>query len=335
MAFGRRRIPLVLLILSLSIHETLQNSQNRRLPEQRNSRGHHATSYAQRHYSQANYYNQGYYNYNDDDDIRRYKMPHTTLPDVLLCLVTSLAWAVWLIRSIVVNQNPFQRDDLLYVHGNVLQVEQIPTEGIPSYEIVVDYVLQEQATTKQFRKTLHCDRELAVGFANVELVVVPEDPDKTILKEQLQDHQQTIVSPKWKKLSTVFAALLVLASLAGTIQVVLLLDANERWKGWLTLCLGVSVLWPAGLCVHHLTQTFSKRVKIVNSEQHAGLCKCGSVDPTEHSAKPFQETTSYTVPETSGCYFVYDKKQKEAFQDTQSLSSVSSISEGHSSVFTR
>lgn len=324
----------------------------------------HATSYSQRH---NGYHNSPYtFIYDDDDDddygttsFRRGYNMSTDLSDVWLCLLTALAWAVWMIRSMVQqrqssNENWLQRPDLLHVHGNVLQVDAVDDGLGIINKVVIDYVISNQSTDErvQIRKHFETRQLLEPGFANVELLVLPEEPTNSIIKgdqrpsltESEDDGDDWLLDlPKYRQLSTVFASLLIVASLAGTIQVVHLMDEQEQWKGWVSVCVGVTLLLPVALfivsCMSGISflQNYEKRgyvvekngkhVKKEQPSQDASLFQ-QAVLPCSNLCDP--DVASYVVPETSGCYFINLEKQRPASPEQSSHnsmdSSVSSIS---------
>lgn len=357
----------------------------------------HVTSYAQRH--QNYYYSSGggnnnnngrssnsnnaygsssYYNYDDDYAVgaktgvhRRYHHNYDTsrsefytdLSDVWLCLLTALAWAVWMISSFVASKqaagaaasynsyydadddhhagylsavdtarflnyyDPHKRDTVLLVRGHVREVSRTdfgycddshngnnnsegPNDGdmsgFPTYTAVIDYMIESEQTHEsiQIRKHFETQQFLEQGFANVELLVLPEEPKHSILKEdfdqkiqeerrvkQLEQERRSrrndglsdaddtnnteaaknnsydplgdilegrYCNQKWKRVSTGVAAVLVLASLAGTVQVVCLMDPEVRWQGWVSVCVGVTVLLPVALLVHKCLLAFAR-----------------------------------------------------------------------------
>jgi hypothetical protein len=282
----------------------------------------HVTSYAQRHQnhystgsssSSSNSGSVGYRYYNYDDDAvpsvrRRYHRNsefYTDLSDVWLCLLTALGWAVWMISSFVSSKKCArggmlsteamderfyqQKDNVLLVRGHVREVSRTDNEGgFPTYTAVIDYIIESEQTheTIQIRKHFETQQALEQGFANIELLVLPEEPTHSILKDdfdrQIQEEKQVKLleqerqnrrknmsydtaddrdpledilagrycNQKCKRLSTGVAAVLVVASLGGTVQVICLMDPALRWQGWLSFCVIVTLLLPAALLMN-------------------------------------------------------------------------------------
>jgi len=254
----------------------------------------------------------------------------------------------------------------------------------------------------QIRKHFETQKALEQGFSNVELLVLPDEPTHSILKDdfekQIQQEKQVKMleqerekrrhissfddteiehdddllgdvleggdcNKKCKRMTMVFAVFLVLASLAGTIQVVCLMDKPERWKGWLSLSFGLVFLVPAALMLHRclksarrwnespdkqgfIVQSSTKEslaspnqqsMKGVMSVDTAGLgpasltdaCmppSCGElVDGLCDSNKkyPYGESASYVVPEMGGCYFVRYPNEKKGHRGAPSVRAVS------------
>lgn len=260
------------------------------------------------------------------------KRYYTNLSDVWLCLAMALGWTVWMLSSLVRSDLLRYREDSVLVRGHVLQVsveEDSLGTGIPTYKAVIDYTLNGGSQeTIQVRKHFETQRLLEQGFANVEILVLPEEPTYSVLREdyyqQVEEHkedeEEALIRQTWcKRLSMAFAGILVLVSLGGCVQVVVRLDPLTRWQGWASLCLGVTLMLPAGLLVHRALQAF-QRIMEFQSEK-AGVILRGATssmktfwdemdvldpracddDPVEH-IHPAPQKEDYTA--TAGCYFV-------------------------------
>jgi hypothetical protein len=130
---------------------------------------------------------------------------------------------------------------------------------------------------------------LQEGFSNVELLVLPHEPTHSILREEWEkereeqqlflERQQLLASDaalpdtskagrrsdlrlqmdddsEWwnaawfRRLGVALAGLLVLASIAGSVQVVVRMDPDRRAWGWALLCVSIPLLLPAAITVH-------------------------------------------------------------------------------------
>ena len=185
------------------------------------------------------------------------KRYYTQLSDVFLCLAMALGWTVWMLSSLVRSELWRYQKDSVLVRGNVLEVsveEDSLGTGIPTYRAVIDYVVDGGAQeTIQVRKHFETQNLLTQGFSNVEILVLPEEPTYSVLREDFQqqveehkeDEMEAFIRHPWcKRLSMTFAGILVLVSLGGCVQVVVRLDPLTRWQGWTVLCVGVALLLP-------------------------------------------------------------------------------------------
>lgn len=253
--------------------------------------------------------------------------------------------------------------------------------------------------TMQIRKHFETQKALEQGFSNVELLVLPDEPTHSILKDdferQIQQEKQVKMleqerekrrhissfddteiendddlfleggdcNKKCKRMTMAFAVFLVLASLAGTIQVVCLMDKTERWKGWLSLSFGLVFLVPAALMLHRCLKSArrwnespdkqgfivqSSTNKSVGSPTQQSMKGITSVDTgalgpasltdacmppscgelvdglcNPHSKYPYGEHASYVVPEMGGCYFVRYPNEKKVHRGVSSVGAVS------------
>lgn len=354
-----------------TFHDTTPPSRSLKSPHVEEDDKQHATSYAQRHpnrhYYTTNrnspYYSGEFASYYEDDDAyddgfprrrRRHDHPHRTeLSDVLLCMCTALAWAVWVISAY---QSPTTRgasrhevderfgthhtttaSSCLLVHGNVLQVQQIEEEPLPKYRSVIDYVIVSEHTQEslQIRKQFETTRALQVGFANVELLVLPEDPTQSCIKQELEEETTNdgdTTSGGCQRFSMAVAIFLVVASVAGTVQVIYLMNPDERRKGWIVLFTGLVLLFPCAFIIHKFVKLLAAEPGgvIVGRKEHS-MERAACLAPSCMGAE-IPEVASYVVPEASGCYFVHYEKPRcfdsEApYDNVSSASTISSISD--------
>jgi hypothetical protein len=195
----------------------------------------------------------------------------------------------------------------------------------------------------QIRKEFDTRIELEPGFANVELLVLPEEPTLSILKDEYEeqmrlartknantysdiDHDNADVDDEdeiilldgsqCKRLSTALAAILVFASLAGTIQVVSLMEPDRRWQGWLGLCGGVALLLPCAVLMHKLIKVFTAYQEpsakqgividgVLTKPENSMLAEaCLAPSSCCDDERQLNNVASYMAPESSGCYFI-------------------------------
>ena len=146
------------------------------------------------------------------------------------------------------------------------------------------------------RKSFQTQHLLQQGFANVELLVLPEEPTSSVLREDWQrevatqnaleediisighsegastgvggDYFMTRVDIWAKRFSLILSGTLVTASLIGAVQQVHRLETERlQFFGWISVCVGSVLLWPLAM--------FSLRI--------VALCQRLGQIPTEKS----------------------------------------------------
>jgi len=124
----------------------------------------------------------------------------------------------------------------------------------------------EEESKIQIRKQFETQKLLQEGFSNVELLVLPNEPTHSVLKEDWEkdwEEHQTYNDEWWHKpwfrrTSIAVAGCLVLASVAGAVHVVTRLKLEQRVYGWILICVGIAVLLPCAIAVHYVSQIFQK-----------------------------------------------------------------------------
>jgi len=275
------------------------------------------------------------------------KRYYSRLSDVVLCLLMALLWTVWMLSSLVRSDlSRYQKDSVL-VHGHVLEVsveEDSLGTGIPTYKAVIDYMVKPSSSTKntvQVRKHFETQQLLQEGFANVEILVLPQEPTYSVLREEFQqqveehkeDEQEAFIRQNWcKRISMAFAAFLVFLSLTGSVQVVVRLDPLIRWKGWALLLSGVVFLLPAGLLVHRAMYALQRVMEWQSAK--AGVIIRGAkatmqnmwdeldeLDPGACDDEPIEATGQLhdSATTAAGCYFVDVGRPKHNITTTTSV----------------
>lgn len=233
-----------------------------------------------------------------EQPLRRGRGPtdyYSRLTDVWLCLAMALGWTVWMLSSLVRSDLARYQKDSILVRGHVLQVsveEDAMGSGLPTYRAVIDYMVDSPdagANKIQVRKYFETQHLLEQGFANVEILVIPQEPTSSVLKEVYQqqveehkeDEQEALIRPTFcKRISMTFSCVLVLLSLGACVQVVVRLDPLERWKGWVILCTGVTLLLPAGLFVHRALQVIHRTMEL--QSENAGIILRGASNTVQN-----------------------------------------------------
>jgi hypothetical protein len=214
---------------------------------------------------------------------------YSKLSDVWMWLLMALMWAVWMLSNIIKaadHKERYQKDSVL-VRGHVLHVSMGEMDslgtGIPTYVAVIDYMIetqgsQDQPNSIQIRKHFATQQRLCEGFANVEILVLPEEPTNSVIREDWEkemedDMSETDISlwnRAWCKRLVIFlAGILVLTSVGATVTSVLRLDPLERHWGWISACLGISLLVPAALVVHRGLAAFQRSLEY--QSERAGI----------------------------------------------------------------
>ncbi|CAB9517468.1 expressed unknown protein [Seminavis robusta] len=118
---------------------------------------------------------------------KRTRQADATLSDVFLCLCFSLGWAMFFLNSFLnTDLMRFSEGESVVVHGNVREVsieDDQDGSGVPQYFAIIDYFINRDASRIQVRKAFQTQHLLQQGFANVELLVLPEEPTSSVLKE--------------------------------------------------------------------------------------------------------------------------------------------------------
>ena len=248
-----------------------------------------------------------YYEYSAELDSTTY----STLSDIWLCLACALGWSVWLVSTRAQSQeespaSDFDAQNTKKVMGHVLQVslgEDADGTGIPVYHALVDYVvycentnnnsclgndmLEDPEVPIQVRKCFNTQKILQEGFANVEVLVLADDPTTSILyddylqakKEQPQPH-----SFAWIVGMYILALGLVGTSLVGGLHALNRLEPSQKFYGWISLGVGVVLLYPLAVLLHQFCLWFfsdwSGRPGVIIHDTRAALSKqCGALNP--------------------------------------------------------
>jgi hypothetical protein len=282
---------------------------------------------------------------------------YTDLGDVWMCLGIALGWTVWMLSS-------FIRDDLhryqkhsIVVRGHVLHVsveDDSMGMGIPTYKAVIDYMVPPDNAI-QIRKHFETQHLLQEGFANVELLVLPTEPTHSVLKEDWQKEFEEQIqeertpscykSSTAKRVSVAFAGLLVMVSVSGGLLAAHRMHPNQRRWGWISVCIGATLLLPAAIFIHRLQVAFAR---LLDDTEKTGIyirgstsqlssiagdpvgC-CDQFDVLDARACDSEETT-VPVPSTwnmpdNACYFVQLPPQLPRSDGSHTThSTVSSIS---------
>lgn len=259
-----------------------------------------------------------YYEFLNDNS----RTNNTTLMDVWLCLACALGWSCWFLSSM---QPPdrliFETRDSKKIMGHVLQVtlgEDNLGTGIPVYHAVVDYVVEGDVDVEplQIRKVFSTKRLLAEGFANVEVLVLTDDPTTAILFDdfvELKSDQEKQDAPSIAYLVVAYlvAAILIGTSIVGSVLVILRME--KPLFGWISLGVTAVLLYPTASFINNmisyvcsLAGPLTERPgEIIHGQRmHCTGKRCHALDPCEvfgddekePTIKKFFELSSLQLP---------------------------------------
>lgn len=128
------------------------------------------------------------------------------------------------------------------------------------YHAIVDFVVENDdidGEPVQVRKCFSTKKLLEEGFANVQVVVLYDDPTMAILMEDFlaQKKEQATQGPPSVALMVLtyaIAAILVSASVFGAILVILRLPPESKVYGWVSLGVGGVLLYPAAYFLYSI-----------------------------------------------------------------------------------
>lgn len=271
-----------------------------------------SSAYEQQQSRYLNPHKSRYYEFLNDDS----RTKNTTLMDVWLCLSCALGWSCWFVSSLrPPDRLVFEYRDSKKVWGNVLQLtlgEDHLGTGIPVYHAVIDYVVENDVDGEplQIRKIFSTKKLLEEGFANVEVLVLSDEPTAAILmvdfieRKKESDKQET-PSLTFLVLTYLVAAVLIGTSIVGSVLVILRME--KPIFGWISLGLAVALLYPASVFLNHiityicgLASLNERPGEIIHGERmYCSSKRChGNMDPFDVFGD--DEDTSIKMLEMSG-----------------------------------
>jgi hypothetical protein len=250
---------------------------------------------------------------------------YSSLSDIWLCLACAVGWTVWLISATSTSQvepSIYESQDSKKIHGNVLQVtlgEDPDGTGIPIYHTLVDYVVEtdsvEEQHPMQVRKCFSTRKLFEEGFANVEVLVLLEDPTKSILmvdyiQEKNERNKQQLEPPDmiYAMIVYLIAAILIITSLVGCVHAYFKLDPEQTRWGKISLGMGTVLIYPIALLLYFVLSTvyrwaapFVERPGvIIHGAQRYWNRKCGAtLNPLEVMGTSFDGDTNNDIAEPS------------------------------------
>jgi hypothetical protein len=208
-------------------------------------------------------------------------------------LACALGWTVWWVSNTRQQVDPLHeyddpvvgmvdQQDSKRVMGHVLQIslgEDADGTGIPVYHALVDYVVDhhqnqnsndhcgatftddtfhnelEEPLQVQVRKCFSTRKLLEEGFANVEVLVLTEDPTMSILfddylEEKMARAAQEPPGVMWVAAVHTIAISLIGTSLVGGLHALRRLPESEQVYGWISLGIGFVLLYPTAIVMY-------------------------------------------------------------------------------------
>jgi hypothetical protein len=245
-----------------------------------------------------------YYDFLNDDS----RAKNTSLMDVWLCLACAMGWACWFVSSLrPPDRLVYETRESKKVWGNVLQVtlgEDNLGTGIPVYHAIVDFVVEGDIDDEplQIRKVFSTKKLLEEGFANVEVLVLTEDPTTAILMEDFlelkkdQDKQER-PSLTFLILTYLIAGILIGTSIVGSVLVILRME--RPIFGWISLVITVVLIFPTAILLNNvisyicaMASLTERPGEIIHGERmYCTTKRChGTIDPftvfTDDEEKP-------------------------------------------------
>ncbi|KAL3940604.1 MAG: hypothetical protein SGBAC_004888 [Bacillariaceae sp.] len=159
----------------------------------------------------------------------------------------------------------------------------------------------------QIRKCFYTNKLLEVGFANVKVLCLLEDPTTSELwDEYLHDKRQRKKPQNWMQLYMVYcvAVVLIIASLYGGYQTVEHLPPELTESGYISLGIGALLLYPISLLfynsycfVHTWFSTRKGRIIRGNERWHCTRMSCGMhpiMEEDDEAASSLKSRSSMT-----------------------------------------
>jgi hypothetical protein len=156
-----------------------------------------------------------------------------------------------------------QRQQQSNRRGSMMESSSLPTSILTSQEMV-DNALSNNNKIKhhdasnsalvQVNKTDHLQDNVAEEDVNYRLDTTHGDDDDDIFGCDMCCctfcDWNSYDAYQWKRMSFFFSVLLVLASIVGTIHVVSRMDPTKKYIGWITLWIGLLLLFPVAMWIH-------------------------------------------------------------------------------------
>jgi hypothetical protein len=221
----------------------------------------------------------------------------SSISDVWLCMGIAFGWAIFMVRPLFHTSMARYETDGISVQGNVLdsKIDMTggDTPGIPAYHAMIDYIYEYEGKTFQVRKAFTTDQLLEKGFANVGLLVLPNEPTSGILLNDWtlkyqQEQEEAWVQSRMLYITLLLGGIFVSLSIAGAVIAVQRLPDEAKRTGWICLTAALILLGPAAFAMYMLSQRCTlttresiKEGRILQGSNFISTLKVGTcaVDP--------------------------------------------------------
>lgn len=218
----------------------------------------------------------------------------SSISDVWLCMGIAFGWAIFMVRPLFNTSMARYETDGISVQGNVLdsKVDMTggDTPGIPAYHAMIDYIYEYEGKTFQVRKAFTTDQLLETGFANVGLLVLPNEPRSGILLKDWtvkyqQEQEEASAQSRMLYITLILGGVFVSLSIAGAVLAVQRLPDEAKRNGWICLTSALILLGPTAFVMYMLSQRCAlttresiKEGRILQGSNFASTTKAGACD---------------------------------------------------------
>jgi hypothetical protein len=210
----------------------------------------------------------------------------TSLSDVWLCMGIAFWSTIFSTRQLYqVSMSRYAKDGIL-AFGHVIETNIDPsggdTPGIPSYHALIDYTYEHDGKTIQIRKSFTTNSLLEKGFANVRILVLPEDPTSGLLlqdwearhsREQDEGGENSHMMYLILSLGVVF----VVTSIGGAVLAVQRLPVELQTEGWICLATTSFLIWPMSFYLNKLWDSSSSYITCQTIEEKNTIADAGQL----------------------------------------------------------
>ena len=188
----------------------------------------------------------------------------SSLSDIWLCMGIAFGWTIFMVRPLFHKMSMVRyATEGIPIKGHVLEAKVDmaggDTPGIPAYHAVIDYIYDQDGNTLQIRKAFTTDQLLEQGFANVELLVLPDQPTSGILQKDWEtkyarDQEEELAQTRMQRITLGLGGIFCILSIAGAVHAVRRLPEQLQLVGWIYLAGALLLLGPVAFYVYGYSQ---------------------------------------------------------------------------------